>query len=66
MLICGDFNYYQINWSNEGAASIIGPEDSLAHLFVETLMDTHLTQFVLEPTFQLDKMKKVNKTLKDF
>ena len=47
LLICGDFNYSDINWSDP-----LDPIPNTAHsqLFIDTFQDLFLYQHVVEPT----------------
>ena len=59
MLIGGDFNYPQLQWSSE-LTTVNAPDDSLPSQFNELLVDSHLIQFVYEPTFQLNENTNKN------
>ena len=59
MLLGGDFNYPQIQWSSE-LTTVNANEESLPSLFNELLADSHLIQNVYEPTFQQNDNTKTN------
>ena len=54
LLICGDFNLPAIKWCHEGAIEI-EESNHIANSFIDNLSDSYLTQFVTQPTFQLDE-----------
>jgi hypothetical protein len=53
LLFCGDFNFPSLDWNDEGAI-IHDSAVSNARKCAETKNDLFLSQFVTEPTFQLD------------
>ncbi len=52
ILICGDFNFTTINWS-ESLNEIVKESDNQASLFIECLEDCFMHQNVFNPTFQI-------------
>ena len=59
VLFCGDFNFPSLDWNAEGAI-IHESAESNAQKFVDTIDDLFLSQFVIEPTFQLDNKTCIN------
>ncbi len=58
--LCGDYNYSNINWSDEGFGSWIEGTENSAGAFLECLENLNLKQNVVEPTFQIDLGKNSN------
>ena len=56
--LCGDYNYLNINWSDDG--SWIESTENSAVAFLECLENLNLKQNVVEPTFQIDLGKSSN------
>jgi hypothetical protein len=59
VLFCGDFNFPSLDWNAEGAIFHDSAEPN-AQKFVDTIDDLFLSQFVIEPTFQLDNKTCIN------
>ncbi|XP_065658620.1 uncharacterized protein LOC136083141 [Hydra vulgaris] len=53
VLICGDFNFSNIKWFNDGSCKLENDSDLIALEFIEFLSDCFIYQNVLLPTFQV-------------
>jgi hypothetical protein len=52
VLICGDFDFHTIKWSDEYYGILSSASDVQAKVFLECLNDCFLHQNVIEPSFQ--------------
>lgn len=53
ILICGDFNFSNIKWFNDGSCKLVNESDMTASNFLDCMKDCFIHQNVLLPTFQV-------------
>ena len=52
MIVAGDFNFPNVEWSDEGTATVTGSPNNPGRKFINFLNDEFITQNVWEPTFK--------------
>ncbi|XP_065675773.1 uncharacterized protein LOC136091980 [Hydra vulgaris] len=60
ILICGDFNFHTIRWTEDYYGELTCESDNKAKIFLECLNNCFMHQNVMEPTFQNNIGDKTN------